>query len=66
MLNSPTGTIGSPDSDMNGFYDRSIDCLWIVVAADNEVIRYTTDGYDIEDSNECHKDALWVGGTHFL
>ena len=63
MLHTP-GTIRPPKMVGYSMYDMNVDCLWIVVAAENEVIRLKMDYYYIEDSDDCRNDALWVGKIH--
>ena len=48
------------------YYDMNVDCLWIIVAAENEVVRHKMDYYVLEDSIGCRKDALWVCHIHTL
>ena len=61
MLYTPTGTIRPPHIIGYSLYDMNVDCLWIIIAAQNEVIRFKIDYYHIENSSHCQSDALLVG-----
>lgn len=65
MLHTP-GTIHPPNMVGYSTYDANVDCLWTIVATENEVIRHRIDYYDIEDSEDCRKDALWVSKNYFI
>ena len=47
-LHSPTCSITPPDMNNDGLYDLNIDCLWVVVAPDDNVVRYTIHFYETE------------------
>ena len=60
VLYTPTGTIRPPHIVGYSLYDMNVDCLWTIVATQNEVIRFKIDNYHIEDSSDCRNDALLV------
>ena len=38
ILTDNFGSIRSPDLDEDGYYDDMVECSWIIVAADNQMI----------------------------
>ena len=60
VLRSRTGVIVSPDYDQDGLYDFNVDCLWIVEAPENHVIRFHIHYVKIEPTPRCGKDVLMV------
>ena len=60
VLSSSSGAIVSPDRNNDGLYDMEVDCLWIIVAPENQVIRHKIDQFLIEDASGCRKDVLRV------
>ena len=38
ILTDNSGIIRSPDLDEDGYYDDMVECSWIIVAADNQLI----------------------------
>ena len=61
VLNGSSGVIVSPDNNGDGFYDDNVYCQWLIVAADNHVIRYAFVYFDVESSDDCEKDRVVVG-----
>lgn len=52
-----TGYIQSPDLNKDGIYEKNLDCVWTISAADNEVIRLTFESFSLEEidnpTNRC-------------
>ena len=59
-IHEPSGVIVSPDRNGDGYYDNNVNCHWTITVADDHVIRYALVHFDVEYSNECDKDVLWV------
>ena len=38
ILTDNSGVIRSPDLDEDGYYEDMVECSWIIVAADNQMI----------------------------
>nr|XP_023417709.1 cubilin [Cavia porcellus] len=47
-LTGSNGTFISPDSDSNGRYDRALNCIWLITAPVNKVIKLTFDTFVLE------------------
>ena len=60
VLTNPTGMISSPDSNADGMYDNNVDIMWMVKAEETNVIRYQLMYIEIQDSDDCLRDALVV------
>ena len=59
-IQESSGVIVSPDSNDDGLYDNNVNCHWTITVADDHVIRYTFTYFEVEYSEDCDKDVLWV------
>ncbi|XP_037366570.1 cubilin isoform X2 [Talpa occidentalis] len=47
-LTGSNGTFASPDSDLNGRYDKSLNCIWFITAPVNKLIKLTFNTFVLE------------------
>lgn len=47
-LTRSDGTFASPDSDSNGRYDKNLNCIWLMTAPVNKLIRLTFNTFALE------------------
>ncbi|XP_078391727.1 cubilin [Cetorhinus maximus] len=61
-LTSTTGTFASPDVDLDGKYEKNLDCLWHIFVPLNKIINMTFTVFLLEDPSEgiCTSDYVSV------
>ncbi|XP_072010324.1 cubilin [Engystomops pustulosus] len=61
-LTNTTGGFGSPDSNGDGKYDKSLDCVWNIVAPINKQINLTFSSFYLEaqSSGSCRYDYVKI------
>ncbi|XP_019353396.2 cubilin [Alligator mississippiensis] len=59
-LTNSSYSFGSPDSDMNGRYDKNLDCVWIIAAPINKQINFTFTTFSLEapSARNCRYDYV--------
>ena len=60
IIYDPSGTIVSPDSNGDGFYDDNANCVWHIAVMEDYVIRYTFEEISVELSKNCEIDKVTV------
>ncbi|KAG8573749.1 hypothetical protein GDO81_012532 [Engystomops pustulosus] len=65
-LTNTTGGFGSPDSNGDGKYDKSLDCVWNIVAPINKQINLTFSSFYLEaqSSGSCRYDYVKLIRRH--
>ncbi|XP_066440814.1 cubilin [Eleutherodactylus coqui] len=61
-LTNATGRFGSPDSNGDGRYDKSLDCVWSIVAPLNKQINLTFSSFSLEAQSRrsCRYDFVKI------
>ena len=59
-MHGPYGTILSPDSDGDGYYDNNANCVWRIEVMEGYVIRYNFETFAVENAKDCENDKVWV------
>ncbi|XP_003786834.1 cubilin [Otolemur garnettii] len=62
-LTAPNTTFVSPDSDLDGRYDNSLNCIWFITAPVNKVIKLTFSTFALEAASSmklCRFDYIKV------
>ncbi|XP_044150585.1 LOW QUALITY PROTEIN: cubilin [Bufo gargarizans] len=61
-LTNATGRFGSPDSNGDGKYDKSLDCVWNIVAPINQLINLTFSSFFLEAQSQgsCRYDFVKI------
>uniref|UniRef100_A0A8C0J8V6 Cubilin n=1 Tax=Chelonoidis abingdonii TaxID=106734 RepID=A0A8C0J8V6_CHEAB len=59
-LTNSSYSFGSPDSDMDGTYDKNLECVWIIAASVNKLINLTFTSFVLEaqSSQTCRYDYV--------
>ncbi|XP_069007315.1 cubilin [Embiotoca jacksoni] len=57
-LSMPMGMLGSPDPNLDGYYEPWMDCLWTIEAPVNKVINLTFSSFELETSSTCRYDYI--------
>ncbi|KAK3105916.1 hypothetical protein FSP39_008473 [Pinctada imbricata] len=60
VLNSTSGTLKAVDIDNDGEYENALDCKWVIIVGDNQVVRFIVTGMDIEAHSRCMYDYLLI------
>lgn len=63
-LTAESGNILPPDKDGDGLYDNNVECKWTIVVAENKCVDLQVMFTDIEVTEECRQDALFVSGIY--
>ena len=48
------------DGNVDGNYDYNLDCWWILIARELQIIQLNIQYIDIEEDTDCHSDRLEV------
>ncbi|KAG8443219.1 hypothetical protein GDO86_011865 [Hymenochirus boettgeri] len=61
-LANETGNFGSPDSDLDGKYDRNLYCVWYIIAPINRQINLTFSAFSLEAQSQgtCKYDFIKI------
>nr|XP_020470999.1 cubilin [Monopterus albus] len=59
-LTMPVGIFGSPDINMDGFYEPMLDCLWTIEMPINNAINLTFNSFELESFTDCRYDYVKV------
>lgn len=60
ILNSTSGSIVPPDTNIIGYYDDNLNCIWTIKAESNRVVQLTFGHFDVEPHEKCYYDYLRV------
>lgn len=60
MLTQPSGNISSYDGNHDGLYDNNQNCVWTIIAPEDNVIRLEFLGDFELESSECYFDYVKV------
>ena len=60
IMHGPSGTILSPDSDGDGYYDNNANCVWRIEVMEGFVIRYNFETFAVELATDCENDKVLV------
>ncbi|XP_041670250.1 cubilin [Cheilinus undulatus] len=59
-LSMPMGMFGSPDPNLDGFYEPRMDCMWTIEMPLNRVVNLTFTSFELESSSTCYYDYVKV------
>lgn len=62
-LTNSSDSFGSPDSDMDGKYDKDLECVWVIAAPINKLINLTFNTFQLEAESSvqnCRYDYVQV------
>ena len=65
-IKEKSGWLTAPDFDGDGNYDHNLQCRWTVEAEINHVVAAQILHLDIQDSEDCKSDFLWVYTTKIV
>ncbi|KAH3692443.1 hypothetical protein DPMN_194284 [Dreissena polymorpha] len=61
LLNATRGQLGSVDGNGDGLYEAFLDCRWLIMGANNKVIRLNImPGFNLENHTDCVYDYLKI------
>ncbi|KAM6900418.1 cubilin [Xenentodon cancila] len=59
-LSMPMGMFGSPDPNLDGQYEPTMNCIWTIEMPVNRVINLTFTSFELESSSTCRYDYVKV------
>ncbi|XP_053714419.1 cubilin isoform X1 [Synchiropus splendidus] len=59
-MSMPMGMFGSPDPNLDGKYEKRMDCTWIIEMPINQVINLTFNSFNLENSGSCRYDYVKI------
>uniref|UniRef100_A0A3B5AXX3 Cubilin n=1 Tax=Stegastes partitus TaxID=144197 RepID=A0A3B5AXX3_9TELE len=60
FLSMPMGMFGSPDPNLDGRYEPSMNCLWTIQMPVNKAVNLTFNSFELESSSTCRYDYVKV------
>ena len=61
MTDSSSMTLSSPDINNDGTYTSDLDCVWTVIASDNNIIKLQFNSFVLDDQSDNCADYVEVG-----
>ncbi|KAF6722152.1 Cubilin [Oryzias melastigma] len=65
-LSMPMGMVGSPDPNLDGRYEPSMNCVWSIEMPVNQAINLTFSSFELESSVTCRYDYVKVYDGHSM